>query len=119
MILLPADTGNELRQSKLPPAVKPIESSAVPSSITYVSRGTLASNDLTNACLRVVDAAFDRLPASLAFGCFDTGALKALAGASLPVKRTAADVLPAAEFCFMFRCASANGIAQTATSRRR
>ena len=42
MTLLPPLTGNELRQSKLPPFVRPTESSAVPSSMTYVNRGVLA-----------------------------------------------------------------------------
>ena len=37
--LLPPVTGNELQAIKLPPEVRPIESSAVPSSIVYVSRG--------------------------------------------------------------------------------
>src|SRR5262245_60065379 len=41
MTLSPPFTGNELRARKLPPAVRPIESSAVPSSIKYVNRGLL------------------------------------------------------------------------------
>src|SRR4029453_8977866 len=45
MTLLPPVTGNELQATKLPPAVRPIESSAVPSSIMYVSRGLLPITD--------------------------------------------------------------------------
>ena len=54
------------------PPVRPIESSAVPSSIMYVNRGILASNDLSNEFLFI----------ALAFGSFAAGAQKALAGAS-------------------------------------
>ena len=39
MILLPPVTGNELRQRRSPPAIRPTEVSAVPSSIAYVNRG--------------------------------------------------------------------------------
>src|SRR4029077_1119745 len=126
---LPPLTGNELRTSKLPPFVRPTESSAVPSSIEYVKRGVLASNDLSNECF-------------LAFGSFCAGARKALAGASegeLPGTRITslrsgdAGLKPdAARFkvwlglaaiCLAVArlrdCASANGIAHTATSRSR
>src|SRR4026207_842030 len=48
MTLLPPVTGNELQATKLPPAVRPIESSAVPSSIMYVSSGILPNSDLSN-----------------------------------------------------------------------
>ena len=68
MTLLPPLTGNELQATKLPPLVRPIESSAVPSSIMYVNRGIFASNDLTIPFL------------PLAFGSFSAGARKALAG---------------------------------------
>ena len=34
MTLLPPVTGNSLQETKVPPAVRPIESSAVPSSIS-------------------------------------------------------------------------------------
>src|SRR6476660_8476742 len=46
MTLLPPVTGNSLQATKLPPLVSPTESSAVPSSITYVNRGIFPSNDL-------------------------------------------------------------------------
>src|SRR5207342_2873656 len=104
MTLLPPLTGNELQATKLPPDVRPIESSAVPSSIMYVNRGILASNDLTIPFL------------PLAFGTFGAGARKALAGARAEFwLDTVRDIFLAAGF----RCASANGIAQTARSRSR
>src|SRR4249920_512952 len=69
MTLLPPLTGNSLQATKVPPLVRPTESSAVPSSIWYVNRGVLASNDLSNECF-------------LALSSFAAGARKALAGAS-------------------------------------
>ena len=88
----------------MPPAVRPIESSAVPSSIMYVNRGVLTSNDLRNEFLFI----------ALAFGNFCAGTLKALAGARAE-RGIVRDTFPAA----VFRAASANGIAQTATRRIR
>src|SRR4029077_2103697 len=70
MTLLPPLTGNELQATKLPPLVRPIESSAVPSSIEYVNRGILANNDLTIPFFPLV------------FGSFAAGARKALAAES-------------------------------------
>src|SRR4029077_4560805 len=113
MTLLPPVTGNELQATKLPPFVRPIESSAVPSSIMYVNRGILPSID-RNADLTVAS-----LSIRLVFGSFGAGARKALAGASVPFESTRPDFLAADAFCFVFRCASAKGIAQTATSRSR
>jgi hypothetical protein len=70
----------------------------------YVNKGVLTSNDLSNDCFRI----------ALAFGSFGTGARKALAGARAE-RGIIRDTFPAA----VFREASANGIAQTATSRLR
>ena len=58
--------GNELHATKLPPLVRPIESSAVPSSIMYVNKGILVSNDLTIPFF------------PLAFGSFSAGIRKAI-----------------------------------------
>jgi hypothetical protein len=76
----------------------------------YVNRGILPSNDLSNEFLFI----------ALAFGTFGTGARKALAGARAGIRAefgldAIRDILPAA----VFRAASANGIAHTATSRIR
>src|SRR6476661_9725397 len=91
MTLLPPVTANSLQETKVPPAVRPIESSAVPSSIMYVNRGILASNDLTIPFL------------PLAFGTFGAGARKALAGARAGIRAefgldTVRDIFPAAVF---------------------
>src|SRR3954468_8138052 len=131
MTLLPPVTGNELQDTKVPPAVRPIESSAVPSSIEYVNRGVWANSFATI-----------RLPA-LGFGSIDAGARKALAGASKgEVAGTCITSLGSCDAGFnpdaaRFRvwldglaatclalarlrfCASANGIAHTVTSRSR
>src|SRR5215208_1489843 len=108
--LLPPVTGNELQATKLPPAVKPTESSAVPSSIMYVSKGILLN----------IEASAVFLAIGLACGSFGAGTRNALAGASAGIRaefafNTVRDMF----FAAGFRCASANGIAQTATSRSR
>ena len=105
MTLLPPVTGNELTAAKVPPLVRPIESSAVPSSIMYVSRGVLASNFATIPGL------------AFAFASAAAGARKALAGAR--AERFERDITRDALPAVVFRAASANGIAQTATSRIR
>src|SRR4051812_10177161 len=94
MTLLPPLTGNELRQSKLPPFVRPTESSAVPSSMTYVNRGVLASNFAT----------IPGLP--FALGSADAGARKALAGAR--AESSERDITRDAFPAVVFRAASTN-----------